>query len=90
VPEIILIGANDKTRQIGTLFYQKGVTLLLGLPVQHRRYAMRTGASISVGHERTSEDGRGKGAREVRHIVFKLASKIDALELLGKHHKREG
>jgi hypothetical protein len=51
---------------------------------------MRTGASISVRHERTSEDGRGKGAREVRQFVFKLASKIDALELLGKHHKREG
>jgi hypothetical protein len=32
-------------------------------------------------------DGRGEDAREVGRVRFKLASKIDALELLGKHHK---
>jgi phage terminase small subunit len=32
-------------------------------------------------------DGRGEDAREVRKVKFKLASKIGALELLGKHHK---
>jgi Terminase small subunit len=32
-------------------------------------------------------DGRGERAREARRIRFKLVSKIDALELLGKHHK---
>jgi phage terminase small subunit len=32
-------------------------------------------------------DGRGENAREVRRVRFKLASKIAALELLGKHHK---
>jgi hypothetical protein len=32
-------------------------------------------------------DGRGEEAREVRRVRFRLASKIDALELLGKHHK---
>lgn len=39
---------------------------------------------VTVGH---FLDGRGGGAREVRRIRFKLANKIDALELLGKHHK---
>jgi phage terminase small subunit len=32
-------------------------------------------------------DGRGEGARAVREVKFKLASKLLALELLGKHHK---
>jgi phage terminase small subunit len=32
-------------------------------------------------------DGRGEDAREVRRVKFKLADKIEALELLGKHHK---
>jgi phage terminase small subunit len=32
-------------------------------------------------------DGRGEDAREVRKVRFKLADKIEALELLGKHHK---
>jgi hypothetical protein len=32
-------------------------------------------------------DGRGENAREVRRVKFKLADKIEALELLGKHHK---
>jgi len=32
-------------------------------------------------------DGRGEDAREVRRVKFKLAAKIAALELLGKHHK---
>jgi phage terminase small subunit len=32
-------------------------------------------------------DGRGEHAREVRRVKFKLASKIAALEFLGKHHK---
>jgi phage terminase small subunit len=32
-------------------------------------------------------DGRGEDAREVRKVKFKLGDKIEALELLGKHHK---
>jgi len=32
-------------------------------------------------------DGRGNYARQVRRVRFKLASNIDALALLGKHHK---
>jgi phage terminase small subunit len=32
-------------------------------------------------------DGRGEDAREVRRTRFKLASKIDALQLLGKHYR---
>jgi hypothetical protein len=32
-------------------------------------------------------DGRGENAREVRMVRFKLADKLEALELLGKHHK---
>jgi phage terminase small subunit len=31
-------------------------------------------------------DGRGEDAREVRKVTFKLASKLAAIELLGKHH----
>ena len=30
-------------------------------------------------------DGRGEDARQVRRVKFKLASKLVALELLGKH-----
>jgi hypothetical protein len=32
-------------------------------------------------------DGRGRTRRQVRQLKFKLASKLVALELLGKHHK---
>jgi hypothetical protein len=32
-------------------------------------------------------DGLGEDAREVRRVKFKLADKIEALELLGKHHR---
>jgi len=32
-------------------------------------------------------DGRAEDAREVRRTRFKLASKIDALQLLGKHYR---
>lgn len=32
-------------------------------------------------------DGRGEDAREVRKVKFKLTPKVNALELLGKHHK---
>jgi phage terminase small subunit len=32
-------------------------------------------------------DGRGEDAREARRVKFKLADKIEALELLGKHHR---
>lgn len=32
-------------------------------------------------------EGRGKDAREVRRVTFRLADKRGALDLLGKHHK---
>jgi hypothetical protein len=41
-------------------------------------------AEVTVEH---FMDGRGEHARAGRSIRFKLANKIDALELLGKHHK---
>jgi hypothetical protein len=41
-------------------------------------------AEVTVGQ---FMDGRGEDAREVRRVRFRLASKIDAIELLGKHHK---
>jgi phage terminase small subunit len=46
----------------------------------------QTAALVEVTVEQFT-DGRGERAREVRRIRFKLVSKIDALELLGKHHK---
>jgi phage terminase small subunit len=35
----------------------------------------------------TYTDGRGDDAREVKKVKFKLADKLRALELIGKHHK---
>ncbi len=44
-------------------------------------------AALAEGTVEQFMDGAGDDAREVRRIRFKLVSKIDALELLGKHHK---
>jgi hypothetical protein len=35
----------------------------------------------------TYTNGRGDDAREVKRVKFKLADKLRALELIGKHHK---
>jgi phage terminase small subunit len=55
------------------------------LPVQ----SLTRDQAAAIG-ERTVEhytEGRGEDAREVRRVKFKLADRLRALELLGKHHE---